>query len=829
MIKFKQIFLGVVLLFSATISMQAVPAYPGALTQKQPDGSTLTYYLRGDEHFHAKYSTDGYMLRENNEGALCYVTKSDDGSVLLTSQFAHNVGERGAVEKSFLKNVTKIEFSSQYSGTVSKVARAPKRILDGTFPTKGNIRGLILLVEFSDNSFYKTHTQSLYKRIMNDSDYTDNGATGSARQYFIDQSMGQFVPDYDVVGPIKLTKPESYYGANASDGSVDANAPYMVQEACQYAHDSLGVDFSKYDNNGDGAVDFVYVIYAGYGEAYGAPSTTIWPHSSSIWSLGISLQLDGKYVGDYACSCELRGTSGSSIDGVGTFCHEFGHVLGLPDLYNTSTSDAELGSWDIMASGSYNNDTQTPPAYSAFERYSLGWMSYKDIDTPMRKMFLPELTKNNVAYRLTTKNENEYFILENRQRIGWDYYQGGKGLMITHVNYDASIWANNTVNVGSKPHVDIVEADGTQGDYSASGDLFPGKNNVTSFTDYTTPNSLTWDGDTINKPLTNILNQNDTVYFDFKKDKLDIPAVLDATEVTDSSFVANWNSVEGANSYRLEVRNNIDDNKRTIALAEDFSLMSEGTYTRSGNVDVSTIIDNYMKKSGWTGEYNYQAGGMVKIGRAYTSGSLTSPAIDMSYPQGTFTVAMKVRSYGSHVMKFIVKSYGESSDSLSQSDTLTTDSVEHTVVMKFTNGTKTTHLSFNSVSERLYIDDLRIIRGDVDSTNVWNDSIDGLDIIIDSITDTHYKVSGLTSGQEYYYTVKALSDIEQANSNYSGRKIVKLTASSAVTTLTSDAKPFTVSYYTISGIRLTGCPSQGYYIKVTTYSDGHVKSRVMKN
>jgi hypothetical protein len=323
--------------------------------------------------------------------------------------------------------------------------------------------------------------------------------------------------------------------------------------------------------------------------------------------------------------------------------------------------------------------------------------------------------------------------------------------------------------------VDIEEADGTGDYWSQSGDLFPGTSNVTSFTDHTTPGSLTWNGDTINKSVTNIVSANDTIYFNFKKDKLVTPIVSDATEITDSSFVANWNAVANAQGYRVKVKANVPDEERTVALSEDFSLMSKGTYAHSTTADISSTLDSCMNKPGWTGESIYEAGGLVKIGRLNNSGTLVSPALDLLFHKGTFTVAMKVRSYGTHVMNYMVKSYdGTTNDSKSQTDTLTTDSVEHTVVLKFTNGTSATHLSFTAMGERLYIDDLRILRGDVDSTKVWDDDFE-LAYVVDSITDTHCQIKGLSSGEKYGYAVQALSDVEQACSDVSEYKAVKLT------------------------------------------------------
>ena len=154
--------------------------------------------------------------------------------------------------------------------------------------------------------------------------------TGSVRDYFRAQSYGQFAPEFDVVGPLTAANDMAYYGRHSGNNN-DSHVPELVWEACLQA-DPL-VNFADYDWNGDGEADLVYMVYAGYSEAQGAAPETIWPQK---WYLTMyqSLQLDGVTIDGYACSSELRGTSGSELDGIGTACHEFSHCLGLPDTYD---------------------------------------------------------------------------------------------------------------------------------------------------------------------------------------------------------------------------------------------------------------------------------------------------------------------------------------------------------------------------------------------------------------------------------------------------------------------------------------------------------------
>ena len=373
-------------------AVHAVPAWPGKHRAVLTDGTVVSFRMVGDEYSHHLVSDDGYLL-----------SPTADGRFQRMGLYA--------------------EQQSQLMAQARKAkAAAPKRLQVDPELSKGEIRGLVLLVEFADNSFQPEYDQAFFSRKMNEPGYDYNGATGSCRDYYIAQSDGQFQPTFDVVGPIKLKHNMAYYGANGGVNNSDVRPQDMVVEASTFAHDSLGVDFSPYDNNHDGKVDFVYVYYAGYAESYGAATYTIWPHASNLTQQGVYASFDGVVLDRYACSSELRYTTGTEIEGIGTFCHEFGHVLGLPDMYDTMYSAETLGAWDLMCSGSYCNDSRTPPGFSAYERSTVGWMELQTIDTPADSLPLHELQASKEAYRINCRgaNKDEYFILENRRHTGWD-------------------------------------------------------------------------------------------------------------------------------------------------------------------------------------------------------------------------------------------------------------------------------------------------------------------------------------------------------------------------------------------------------------------------
>lgn len=360
-------------------------------------------------------------------------------------------------------------------------------------------RGLVILVSFSDTLFRTDKAE--IDSMLNGQNYSRRyiiqtgdqrsfvTSKGSAKQYFKDQSKGTYIPQFDVVGPVQLSKSCTYYGQNYSGQSGNDKYAYkLIQEACS-AVDSQ-VDFRQYDNDQDGKVDFVYILYAGYSESDGAGSDLIWPHSSRA-TYHSTLQLDGKIIDRYACSNEIDYAT-KVHEGIGTFCHEFSHVLGLSDLYATNNATHKtMGMWDLMDAGPYNNYGNTPPNYSGYERMIMGWA-------------IPRLLKDSENVRLaplsldgevllvsptgqhnlsgTQPNPSTFYVLENRQLQGWDAHLLGHGLILTKVQFNLTNWNNNTTNnSGNAMGVDIIEADGIAQSasvdpysfYGKRGDAFP--------------------------------------------------------------------------------------------------------------------------------------------------------------------------------------------------------------------------------------------------------------------------------------------------------------------------------------------------------------------
>lgn len=552
---------------AAIQTANAIPADPEAKTVKQPDGTTITVFMRGDEHAHMFLADDGTPLFYNTKSKAFEYAQLKGSRITGSGIIAKNAAARDAKAKAFVKgmnveNIMKAANSNRafYSNTASvkkaAIKGGPQKIRINDFPTIGHQKSLVILWEFSDTDFTSiSNPKEFFNGLLNTPGFTweGTGINGSAVDFYHASSFNKFDPEFDVVGPVKLSKSATYYGSD--DPTQDAKIYEAIIESCK-ALDSE-INFADYDADNDGKVDNIYFFYAGNGQA-DTPNGTelIWPHS---WYLGESgwkqtLVLDGKQIDRYTCSNELRYKSdGTKVPtGIGTFVHEFGHVLGLADHYDTSYGmfTFGLGSWDTMASGSYNNDMNTPPVFSAFERAELGWLDYTDLSIDADSVnVLPNLADCNKAYRIKVDgtNDNEYFILENRQKTGWDQYLPGHGMLTWHIDMDEAAWKGNYVNTDmAHQRIDIVEVDGSATDATRSGDIMPGTANITQY------QLKSWAGNDLLK-IDHVTEKNDTIRMILAGTKFKMPApesVL-VSDIQDSSFVATWTPVNDATQYKV--------------------------------------------------------------------------------------------------------------------------------------------------------------------------------------------------------------------------------------------------------------------------------------
>ena len=585
----------------------ARPAYRSITRVSQPDGSTIDVRLVGDEYLHYNVTTDGYSLIRRDDGAFVYAQLNDKGQLEPTTMLAHDVNERSTEERKYLKNVGRLlpqpTTQAEQMRSQNQVQRA--RMLSqrrAALYDYSQFRGLVLLVEYNDCAFRYNDYADIMEDMINADNYTGNNrtnissygirCTGSIRDYYRDNSDGIFVPTFDVVGPVKVD--HSQYYVNSWE-----NATQLMVDACTAA-DSL-VNFSDYDVDEDGMVDMVYFIFSGLGSyIQGNDSRLLWPHQSDI-SYERNVRMDGVRLGRYACSTELFGTNEWSVlEGIGTMCHEFSHVLGLPDFYDTGNQyDGECvtpDAWSVMATGADHNYGRTPCGFSLFERYALGFATPQLIST--EGIFsLEALNKSNTGYRLNTPVRKEFFMIENRQKSKWDSALPGHGMLIFRVDStNNGVWNYNSVNDNpDHPYYELLRAGGVKSDgYSvsaaSSSDPFPGSQRVTTINNDTSPNLKTWTG---KKPnflgLRNINERNGIITFEtynvniltsisFPSDsyKLSVGTQLQLTTIAEP---------ESASSYEL---NFVSDND-SVATVDDEGLV---TALNEGVANITAIAND---------------------------------------------------------------------------------------------------------------------------------------------------------------------------------------------------------------------------------------------
>ncbi|MBQ3631047.1 MAG: M6 family metalloprotease domain-containing protein [Prevotella sp.] len=524
----KRITLTTILIAITALTTWAIPAKPGATRVQQPDGTFITVSLHGDEYLHYTTTVDGYSVVRDTLGCYVYAQRVD-GQLVATAMRAHDEAERTPQEQAFLQGVSKhlapaVSQRSAAQWEIEQELRAEARSRSRAPEYDYNqFRGLIILVEFNDKKFAKSDARETIDEMVNKSGYkgydnTLNGRfTGSVRDYFYDNSMGLFSPQFDVVGPVTVNRSQFY-----PKGTDNANQ--LVYDAINAA-DSL-VDYSQYDGDDDGVVDLVYFIFAGIGSNITSnDARLIWPHAGFMWNpegdySDWVVSKDDILIYRYACSTERYGSGSWSIpDGIGTICHEFSHVLGLPDFYDTDYEENGQSNhpaeWSVMSGGSYLNNSRTPAGYTLFERYALGFAT-PELIKEEGSYELSSLGNSNTGYRLNSRVKKEYFLIENRQKTDkWDGYLPGHGMLVFRVDSThTSPWRNNTVNNNTKHNFfELLRASGGNG--AKSSDPFPGTNHVTELNNASTPaNLLTWAGEESPFGLADIKEEKGVIRFD---------------------------------------------------------------------------------------------------------------------------------------------------------------------------------------------------------------------------------------------------------------------------------------------------------------------------
>jgi len=551
MVKRLSVFIMTMLL--GIVSGMAIPANKKIITVRQPDGSTVSIRLNGDEYLHFNTTADGYSIVKNNKGYYVYAELDEQGQLQPTTMIAHDVDNRKVAEQHFLSKIKKrltptmtVKASEEQMAERLRQAKTRRAAMMGAPKYNyNNFRGLVILVEFNDKPFSRSDYRDIMDDMINKQGYSGyintSGSkeifTGSVRDYFEDNSDRKFKPEFDVYGPYTINYSQ-YDGANSI---VIVNAAIDAADA--------DINFKDYDRDKNGYVDLIYFIFAGNGANFGGnDSRLFWPHRSVVYNPKTNsyLRKDNVTLWDYASSVELYGWTTRpqtvKIDGIGTICHEFSHVLGLPDFYDTDYEksggeSATPGDWSLMASGSYFNDGRTPANYSLLERYGAGFATPQTI-TGEGSFTMESIDKSNTGYRINSLDKNEFFLLENRQNNKWDAYLPGHGMLVFRVDSsDVSVWESNTINISpSHNYYELVRAKGVQKQqgetYASPLDPFPGTGNVTELNNVTSPSNLiTWSKKETQWGLDDIKESNGIISFDivnqFVLKSVSLPEIAD--------------------------------------------------------------------------------------------------------------------------------------------------------------------------------------------------------------------------------------------------------------------------------------------------------------
>lgn len=611
----------------------AVPADEGTFPLKQPDGSVLEARFIGDEKFHVLQTEDGYFLKEDLLGYYTYINNEGEPSGI----YARNSNDRSDSDVEFL---TSLDQSRIYDLLLKK--NPPMETMDYRVPdfayrevmrmpsynpeiTQGDVRGIVILVEFQDVRFKSADPKSQFTDYMNKEGYNEYYNLGSIRDYFVKNSMGLFRPTFDVYGPVTISRNRNDYGttSSGSDGRNYEGARSALMEALDSLIKKESIDYSKYDNDGDGEIDFTYMFYAGVGANNSGVVGAIWPHA---WYIGNSVnKQSGKNMGNdiyanrYACSNEIDGyaykkdNSTDILGGIGTFAHEFSHVLGLPDMYDLKGNNPRKTpkKWDVMDNGNYNcpynsygTQNCAPPFYSAFERMSLGWMTPTELYT-VGQVKLDKIDGNNAFSITNPNNPDEMFLLEYRTQKDWDVGQPNSGMLIWHIDYVASVWKEKTVNNnGDHMHVDIEEASPEIDKYARPYDVFPGTKAVTNFEKF-----VFWNGDSMEIALSEITESEDKEYITFIVDmsvsSSETVSSSSAKEISSSSEdvissssevilsssskgILSSSSIEDTSSSSIENISSSSDRESSSS----FEISSSETYSSSSEASTAITYNN---------------------------------------------------------------------------------------------------------------------------------------------------------------------------------------------------------------------------------------------
>ena len=796
------------MLLTSCMTALAVPAMRGVKkTITLADGTQVVATLTGDEHMHYYSTADGRAIKRV-DGQFRYVSLDS----------LRQVGRQRSAQRNGVRMASARKANSNFTGSR---------------------RGLVILVKFTGGDDF-IYDLSEWNDYFNKVGYNSYGMGGSVHDYFLEQSYGKFDLQFDVIGPVTVSHTEAYYTT-----WDDYYVPNMIEEACRQVDNR--VNFADYDWDGDGYVDQVYVIYQGYGEAQGADGT-IWPHEWELTASGVTgdngytayQTSDGVKVNTYACSPELHGDGKADpgkIDGIGTACHEFSHCMNLPDFYDTTSDDGTawgMDVWSLMDYGCYNgNYGYVPCGYTAYERMFCGWLEPTELNSATRVCNMPDITTSPTAYIIYNDgNRNEYYMLSNIQKTGFNSEVYGTGMMALHVDYDADAWKSDIPNSdGTHQRMHVVTADGVEGKAgsNAAGDLYPGTSNNTELTNTSSPAATVYTKNTdgkylLNKPITGIDECDGMVSFNFMgaQTSLATPTVYEASAINldQATFTATWDAVPGAKGYQVRLTKSVSDGgpANNILLADDFS----GCYSKIDKLtaDISSSLDTYLQSEGWTGENLYRTKRNLRLGTTSgTAGWVQTPVVSTEGCSAiTFTIGILNTSVGSGTAE-VVLSYGGYDESVTV-NTSTSASSDFGYYSWPLDSWKYSDLRIK-VSGNCYLGYLGVFGGYYEwaeiSAMLSGSSTKGqrMSNIVTyetyTTTGTSYTFQNVQPGQ-YTYKVRAYTDDDQ--SDWSDEFSVDMSKANAISQLSAETAVQQTGTYTLDG-RRADCDNlpRGLYIR----------------
>lgn len=513
-----------------------VPAYPDAITIEQPDGNTFLAYNKGNQVVNYLRTADGYTVLKDQDGFYKYAVLDDDDRLVPSGVVVHEVDLRSSLEQAFLAPLPQeLSWSEEVIALKEKkhlenmeIARGPNPSgPQGVFPSTGTRDALMLLIDYPDQPFQHTNTE--IDNMMNQIGYSVNGASGSFKEFYQDVSHGELDINTTVSGWYRAANNRAFYSDNARA---------LIREAVDAA-EATGLDFSIYDGDGDGSVDVVMAIHSGRGEEESGDPDDIWSHR---WVLGPqAITYDGVFISDYIIQPERYGPN--NIANIGVVSHEFGHAMGLPDLYDTNGGSEGAGRWCLMAGGTWNNSGRTPAHPNAWCKEELGWGTPTTLSNPTDIVDMNQYDDDGTFYRINMPGVNEYLLISNRQQTGWDTHLPGSGLAIWHIDEDRINATRNSNTVNSEPThygTQLEQADNNNGlnngtNRGDSGDLYPGNSNNTNFNCVSSPSSATHNNNFSNISITQIEINNNLASFSFNECQPSLISCTNAINITPAS------------------------------------------------------------------------------------------------------------------------------------------------------------------------------------------------------------------------------------------------------------------------------------------------------